>query len=99
MSAPSEPQRQSKLTPEQRSQRAKIAAHTRWSREDPAPNAARGQAGLTARFERDVDPDGTLNPAERARRVESARRAHFARLAFRSAQARSRRTDQPQDAA
>lgn len=84
-----------KLTPEQRSQRAKIAAHIRWSKEDPAPNAARGQAGLTARFEREVDPDGTLPPAERARRVESARKAHFARMAFQSARARSRRNRSP----
>lgn len=79
------------LTPEQRRQRAKLAAHTRWSREDPAPTAARGQAGLVARFERDVDPDGTLTPAERARRAEHARRAHMARMALASAKARRRR--------
>ena len=42
------------LTPEQRSYRARIAAHTRWSREDPVPNAIRAQAGLTARFEREI---------------------------------------------
>ena len=80
----------SKLTPEQRRLRAQIAANARWSREDPAPNAARGQAGLTAKFEREVDPDGSLPPAERARRVEAAKRAHFQRLAFASSRARSR---------
>ncbi len=76
------------LTPEQRRLRAQIAANARWSREDPAPNAARGQAGLTARFEREVDPHGVLNPAERERRVECARRAHFQRLALASSRAR-----------
>lgn len=77
------------LTPEQRSQNARIAALTRWAHEDPAANAERGQDGLTRRFEREVDPDNTLPPAERARRVECARRAHFLKLARLSAQARS----------
>lgn len=86
-----------KLTPEQRSQRARIAAHSRWSREDPIPTAIRGQAGLTARFEREIDPDGILPPAERARRAEHARKAHFARLALKSAKARSARKAKPRD--
>jgi hypothetical protein len=43
-----------------------------------------------SKFERDVDPEGVLDPAERARRGESARKAHYARLALRSAQARRR---------
>jgi hypothetical protein len=81
------------LTPEQRRLRAQIAAHIRWSREDPTANAVRAQAGLVARFERQVDPDGTLEPAERARRVESARKAHMKRLALKSAKARRRRAE------
>jgi hypothetical protein len=40
------------------------------------------------RFERQVDPDGTLKPEERARRAGHARKAYFTRLALRSAQAR-----------
>jgi hypothetical protein len=78
------------LTSEQRRLRVQIAANTRWSREDPTPNAVRAQAGLVARFEREVDPDGVLPPAERARRVESARKAHMQRLALLSAKARSK---------
>ncbi|TWF80033.1 hypothetical protein FHX44_115970 [Pseudonocardia hierapolitana] len=81
------------LTPEQRRLRAQIAAHIRWSREDPTANAVRAQAGLVARFEREIDPDGTLEPAERARRVESARKAHMKRLALKSAKARRRRAE------
>jgi hypothetical protein len=79
------------MTPAQRRLRAQIAANTRWAHEDPAFNAARGQAGLTARFEREVDPDGVLSPAERARRVEHARKAHFARMALASAKVRAAR--------
>lgn len=80
-----------RLTPEQRTQRARLAAYTRWSQEDPAANAARGQAGLLARFERQVDPNNELAPAERTRRAEAARRAHMLSLAFKSSRARSKR--------
>lgn len=38
------------LTREQRTQRARLAALTRWSKEDPTANAERGQAGLLDRF-------------------------------------------------
>jgi hypothetical protein len=78
------------LTPEARTLSARIAAHTRWSREDPAANAARGQAGLLARFVREVDPDGLLPEAERQRRAQAARRAHMCRLALASGKARRR---------
>ena len=80
------------LTPEQRRERATIAALTRWSKEDPAANAARGQAGLLARFEREVreaDPDAS--DAEVVRRAEAARKAHMRRLAFNRERARAAR--------
>lgn len=83
--------RQSKLTPEQRTLRARIAASARWAGEDPAVNAARGQAGLIDRFRREVDPDGTLPEAERERRAQSAYRAHMSRLALASSKARGAR--------
>lgn len=85
------------LTPEQRRLRAQIAANTRWSREDSSVQARRGQAGLTAKFEREVDPDGALPPAERARRVEAARRAHMQTLALKSSRARKQRAGLPVD--
>jgi hypothetical protein len=88
------------LTPEQRHLRASIAAHARWSQENPAANAARGQAGLLAKFEREIraaDPD--LPDAEVARRAESARRAHMGRLALASSKARARRKAGGSDAA
>ncbi|MGH3968892.1 MAG: hypothetical protein ACRET2_07960 [Steroidobacteraceae bacterium] len=43
------------------------------------------------KFEQQVDPDGELSPAERAKRAANARKAYFARLALKSAQARRRR--------
>jgi hypothetical protein len=68
--------------------RAERAAFVRWSREDPRPNAARGQAGLLAKFEREVDPNNELPPEERVRRAECARKAHMRMLAFKSSKAR-----------
>jgi hypothetical protein len=88
------------LTPQQRTLRASIAANARWSREDPAANAARGQAGLLAKFEREarVAAPG-LADAEYARRAQSAYRAHMARLALASSKARAARKPGGSDAA
>lgn len=84
------PRNQPDLTPAQRTLRARIAAHTRWStEEDRVAATAAMRAGQRARFEREVDPDGTLDPAERARRAESAMHAYMARLALKSSRARS----------
>jgi hypothetical protein len=43
------------------------------------------------RYEREVDPDGTLEPRERALRAEQAMKAHMTRIALKSAQARRKR--------
>lgn len=67
----------------------RIGAHSRWAREadrSAATQAARD--GLIRRFEDEVDPDRILQPEERARRVESARRAYYTRIAMKSAAAR-----------
>lgn len=64
------------LTPEQRALRSRIGAHKSWSRTtDPAARTAPARAGLLAKFEREVDPDGTLPPTERAHRARPPRRA------------------------
>ena len=82
------------LTAEQRSMRASIAAHSRWSKEDPAANAARGQAGLLARFDREVrEAEPGLSEAEYERRAQSAYRAHMGRLALASSKARKVASD------
>lgn len=72
----------SALTPEQRSQRARIAAHSRWAGQDGATGTAKARATFLQRFEQQVDPHGELDPAERTRRAESAKRAHFQRMAY-----------------
>ena len=79
------------LSPSQRTLRASIAANTRWSQEDPTANAERGQAGLVARFRREVDPYNQLPEAERERRALSAYRAHMQRLSLASSKARAPR--------
>jgi hypothetical protein len=80
------------LTPSERSLRAQIAAHESWSRtDDRSARTANARRAMLDKFERQVDPDGKLSPAERAKRAEHARKAHFKRLALKSAQARRRR--------
>ncbi len=77
-----------KLTPTERSLRAQKAALTRWAHTNSAEASEAARRRQLDRFEREVDPDGTLPPAERARRAEHARKAYFLRLALASAKAR-----------
>jgi hypothetical protein len=56
-----------------------------------ATEAAR--EAFRSKFEHDVDPDGVLPVDERLRRAEMARKAHFTRLALRSAQVRRQRRE------
>jgi hypothetical protein len=80
------------LTPAQRSLRAKLAAHTSWANTaDRAARTAAARKAANERFARQVDPDGTLPPQERAERAENARKAYFTALALRSTRARGRR--------
>jgi hypothetical protein len=82
-----------KLTPEQRSLRARIASHESWARTpDASARTAPGRKAFLDRFEKQVDPYGELPPTERARRAEHARKAYFARLALKSARARRARS-------
>lgn len=87
------------MTPEQRTLRARLAAHESWARTtDPAARTAAARKAANHRFERQIReqfPD--ISDAEVARRAEHARKAYFTRLAFQSAKARSKRG--PGDAA
>lgn len=78
----------SSLTPAERTRRAKLAANVRWSRQSGHDGTQAARAAFMARFEREVDPDGRLDPVERGRRAEAAKRAYFQRLAL----ARHKRT-------
>ncbi|WFE44280.1 hypothetical protein [Verrucosispora sp. WMMD1129] len=78
--------------PTERSQIAALAAHIKWAGcDDRAAATAAARSAFNERFEKQVDPDGKLPPAERAKRAESARKAYFARLALKSAQTRRAR--------
>ena len=80
------------LTPAERSLRSQIAAHKSWAHTpDRAARTSNARRAMLDKFEREVDPEGQLAPAERAKRAENARKAYFARLALKSAQARRRR--------
>lgn len=82
----------STLTPEQRSTRARIAAHTRWAAENGKASGERGQRGLRAKFRREIDAKSPgLTDAELDRRAECAYKAHMARLSFAASKARARK--------
>lgn len=81
----------SPLDPSERSLRARLAAHTMHAKNDSRTTSAPGRAAFLSSFEQKVDPDGVLPEIERKRRAEQLRRAHFARLALLSAQARRAR--------
>ncbi len=79
------------ITPDQAVLYGRIGAHVAHARHGGKQMTAAARKGFLARFEREVDPDGTLPPEERTRRAEHALRAHMARLAAKSAAKRSRR--------
>jgi hypothetical protein len=75
----------------EKSLRARIAAHSKWSTADAVAGTAAARAASPAGLsyhESLVDPDRVLPEDERARRALSSRKAYYARLALRSAQAR-----------
>ncbi|NGY63432.1 hypothetical protein G7043_31365 [Lentzea sp. NEAU-D13] len=77
------------LSPAERALRARLAAHTRWSRtSNSTESTAAARAAFDRRFEDEVDPRRELPEPERVRRAEAARRAHFARLTLKSVTAR-----------
>jgi hypothetical protein len=71
-----------------RSLRARLAAYALHAQHDPRETTANGRAAFLARFDREVDPKGLLEPDERRRRAEQARRAYFARLSLAAVKAR-----------
>jgi hypothetical protein len=82
----------SPLSSGERVLRARAAAHASWARTpDPAARTEPGRLAFLDRFERDVDPTGALDPADRRRRAEHARKAYFTLLALRSAMVRRAR--------
>jgi hypothetical protein len=82
-------------SPAERSLRARLAAHALHAQRDARETTANGRAEFLARFEREVDPDRTLDPAERRRRAEQARRAYFTRLSLTAVKAKRTKRAKP----
>jgi hypothetical protein len=78
-------------SPTERSIAASIAAHVKWAKTDPVEGTSRAREVFLSTFELQADPEGALDPVERARRAEHLRKAHFKRLALRSAKVRAAR--------
>jgi uncharacterized membrane protein YccC len=78
-----------------RALRGRIGAHRLHATHDPRETTKAARQAFWSSFEREVDPDGLLEPEERARRAAHARAAHFARLAYLSARALAARARRP----
>lgn len=85
------------MTPEERTLRARRAAHVSWARTpDPASRTAKARAAAEGRWEqqaRELHPDG--DDALIARVAKHLRSAHYAGLALKSAAARRKRAQAP----
>lgn len=79
------------LTAEQRSLRARLAAHALHARRDPREATSTARAALWQRYLDEVDPAHLLPDEERARRAAHARQRDMLRLALASSRARTRR--------
>src|SRR5262245_26631137 len=80
-----------RITPAQRSQVARIGQRERtalYDGREVTKKATAASPASVAYWEAQVDPAGLLDPAQRRRRAEAKRSAHFRRLALASSRAR-----------
>ncbi len=89
--------KQSRFDPHEMALRGRIGAYRLHATHDPKETTAKGRAAFLSRFDKEVDPDGTLPEEERKRRAASARKAHFAKLARASARARREKKAEKND--
>jgi hypothetical protein len=76
----------------------RIAAEVSWARtHDRAARTSPARETFLKRFEKEVDPNGSLPPEERRQRAQHAKRAYMLQLAKRSAAVRRARQP-PSDA-
>jgi hypothetical protein len=62
---------------------ARIGGYARWINVNDRQAATAGaRKAAWDRFERQVDPDGTLPPEVRAQRADAARKAYYTRLSY-----------------
>ena len=79
------------MSSQERSLAARVGAYARAAQYDGREVTAAGRAAFLRSFAIQVDPDGLLDPSERARRAEAARKSHMLSLALKSAKARRAR--------
>lgn len=70
----------------------RIGAYALHASHDPKKTTRKARQKFMGRFEFEVDPDGVLEPSERARRALYAKKLYFAQLAHKSATARRRKS-------
>jgi len=81
------------LTPEMRVLRARIGGYTavaKYGGHALTEAARAANPSSLSYWERRVDPENRLPAVDRASRAAAAQKAHFSRLAFKSARARAR---------
>ena len=76
------------MSPQERTMRARIAAYSLHAKVDGREITSNARRAFLDRFEKSVDPNGTLPVAERCRRATAARKAYFTALALQSAKSR-----------
>jgi hypothetical protein len=82
-----------RLLPAERSLVGQVAAHTRWAqttRDERRAATAAATEGRKRSWEKKADPEGRMTPDELAEAVGRLKKAHYALMALRSAQARRR---------
>ena len=77
----------------ERSVIARIGAHALHSKYDSREVTKAAREKFLDRFERQVDPEGVLDPVERARRVKHAKTAYFTDMGRRSGRSRRKKQD------
>ena len=71
---------------------AQVAAHESWAKTaDRSARTAPTRKAMLARFEKLVDPDGVYPDDVWEKMAESARKAHYRRMALKSAKVRAAR--------
>jgi hypothetical protein len=69
----------------------RLGAYSQHAKYDVRETTKAARAARDQKFINEVDPEGTLDPAERDRRVAAARKAYFTRISLLSAEARRSR--------
>lgn len=77
--------------------RGRIGAYRLHATHDPRETTANARAAFLGKFLAEVDP--SLPEEERLRRAAAAKKAHFARLAYRSAVVRAKKVQADDEAA